>query len=134
VPEYLLDTNFCSALIRETSKKAVLRLVEHAVTEIALSALTVAELEYGVAKSRQPKLNRGRLDTFLQPLQVLSFDDAAALAYGKARAKLETRGEMIGPIDMLIAAQALSLDLTVVTNNTAAFRRVEGLKIEDWTE
>ncbi|HUH11621.1 MAG TPA: PIN domain-containing protein, partial [Longimicrobiales bacterium] len=103
---YLLDTNFCIALIRNTSETARRRLVEREVTEVAISALTVAELEYGIPKSRQPASNREKLDSFIQPLQILAFDDAAALAYGSARAALERRGEMIGPIDMLLAAQA----------------------------
>ncbi|MBI4545198.1 MAG: PIN domain-containing protein [Gemmatimonadetes bacterium] len=132
-PRYLLDTNLCIALIRKSSPKAERRLARRRVTDVAISALTVAELEYGVAKSRQPKLNREKLDLFLQPLQVLSFDDAAALAYGAARASLEARGHMIGPIEMLLAAQALSLEATLVTNNTAEFR-VDGLKVQDWTK
>lgn len=131
--KYLLDTSLCIALIRKASENAVRRLVGHPVTDVAISALTVAELEYGVAKSRQPKLNREKLDGFLQPLQVLAFDDAAAAVYGDVRAKLEARGELIGPIDMLLAAQALSLELTLVTNNVEEFKRVEGLKVEDWT-
>lgn len=130
---YLLDTNLCIALIRKKPESALRMLVEHPVTDVAVSIVTVAELEYGVVKSRQPKLNRVKLDGFLQPLQVLLFDDAAALAYGEARAKLEARGEVIGPLDMLLAGHALSLDLTVVTNNTREFTRVDGLKVEDWT-
>lgn len=133
MPSYLLDTNFCIALIRKKPENALRRLVEHPVTDVAVSIVTVAELEYGVAKSRQPKLNRAKLDGFLQPLQVLLFDDAAALAYGEARGKLEARGEVIGPLDLLLAAHALSLDLTVVTNNTREFTRVDDLKVEDWT-
>lgn len=130
---YLLDTSFCIALIRRVSRRAEEKLVEHAAPEVAVSALTVAELEYGVARSREPERNRAKLDGFLQPLQILAFDDAAAVAYGPVRAGLERRGRMIGPIDTLLAAQALSLDLTMVTNNTGEFERVEGLRVEDWT-
>ena len=130
---YLLDTNFCIALIRRTSVLAEERLMERDITEIAISAITVGELEYGVAKSREPRMNRERLSSFLQPLQILAFDDAAAATYGTARQSLESRGMMIGPLDMLLAGQALSLDLTVVTNNTREFERVEGLRVEDWT-
>ena len=132
-PRYLLDTNFCIALIRRASERAERRLVESDVIDVAVSAVTVAELEYGVAKSRKPELNREKLDRFLQPLQILAFDDDAALAYGASREKLEARGEMIGPLDMLLASQALGRDLTIVTNNTREFRRVEGLRVEDWS-
>src|SRR5688572_14168981 len=72
-------------------------LTEQTVTDVAISALTVVELEYGVARSRQPALNRTKLDGFLQPLQVVAFDDAAAAAYGPIRATLEARGQIIGP-------------------------------------
>jgi len=131
--KYLLDTNLCIALIRRTSEGAERRLVAQAVTDVAISALTVAELEYGVARSRQPRLDADRLERFLQPLQIVGFDDGAAAAYGPARAALEKEGVMIGPIDMLLAAQALSLGVTLVTNNTQEFRRVKGLKVQDWT-
>jgi len=130
---YLLDTNFCIALIRKLSERAERKVVEHDVAEIAISALTVAELEYGVAQSRKPEVNREKLDLFLQPLQILAFDDAVALAYGAARAKLAASGKVIGPIDMLLAGQALGLDMTLVTNSTREFGRVAGLRVEDWT-
>ena len=74
------------------------------------------------------------LEQFLQPLQVMVFDDAAAQAYGPARARLQALGEMIGSIDMLLAAQALSLDMTMVTVNVSEFRRVHGLRVRDWTK
>jgi len=130
---YMLDTNLCIALIRRSSVAAERRVTEQAVTDVAISAITVAELEFGVARSKQPKLNREKLDQFLQPLQVLAFDDTAAAAYGRARARLEARGEMIGPLDMLLAAQAMGLGLTLVTSNVREFERVEGLQTEDWT-
>ena len=75
----------------------------------------------------------GDVERFLQPLQIAGFDDGAAAAYGPARAALEKKGVTIGPIDMLLAAQALSLGVTLVTNNTQEFRRVKGLKVQDWT-
>jgi tRNA(fMet)-specific endonuclease VapC len=98
-----------------------------------VSALTVAELEYGVAKSREPAENRARSDQFLLPLRILPFDDAAALDYGSIRADLEVRGVGIGPTDTLLAAQARSLEAVVVTNNVAEFERVPRLVVEDWT-
>jgi tRNA(fMet)-specific endonuclease VapC len=133
---YLLDTGTCVALIRrrtDGAERILRRLVRHAVTDVAVGALTVAELEFGVAKSREPASNRARLDQFLLPLQILPFDDAAAALYGPIRADLESRGVGIGAIDMLLAAQALSFSAVMVTNNTSEFERVPGLIIEDWS-
>ncbi|HZS61481.1 MAG TPA: type II toxin-antitoxin system VapC family toxin [Gemmatimonadaceae bacterium] len=132
---YLLDTNTCVALIRksEGAERILRRLTRHAVTDVAVAALTVAELEVGVAKSREPARNRARLDQFLLPLQILPFDDSAAAAYGPVRADLEARGLGIGSIDTLLAAQALSLGAVMVTNNTREFERVPGLIVEDWS-
>lgn len=97
------------------------------------ATLTVAELEYGVERSREPTTNRRRLHQFLLPLQVMAFDHAAASHYGAVRAGLEARGAGIGPIDTLLAAQALSVRAVMVTNNLREFRRVTGLAVEDWT-
>ena len=132
---YLLDTNTCVALIRQVAgaERILRRLTRHRVTEVAVAALTVAELDFGVKKSREPARNRARLDQFLLPLQILPFDDAAAAQYGAVRADLERRGLGIGPIDTLLAAQALSLAAVMVTNNTAEFERVPGLIVEDWS-
>ena len=130
---YLLDTNICIDLVRQRAPRAASRLVSHRVDEVAVSSLTVAELEYGVAKSRFGSMDRERLDQFLTPLQILAFDDAAAQAYGPIRAELERRGKPIGPIDLLLAAQATSLGVVLVTSNRAEFARVPGLVVEDWT-
>jgi len=132
---YLLDTNTCVTLIRQSdgAERIVRRLTRHRVTEVGVAALTVAELDFGVAKSRDPLRNRARLEQFLLPLQILPFDDAAAAQYGALRAALERRGLKIGPIDTLLAAQALSLTAVMVTNNTGEFERVPGLIVEDWS-
>ncbi len=129
---YLLDTNICIDLIRGRSPSAARRLVAQAIEDVAISSLTVAELEYGVAKSRFGAMDRERLDQFLTPLQILAFDNAAALAYGRIRADLEKRGALIGPIDLLLAAQAMSLGAVMVTCNRAEFARVRGLEVEAW--
>ncbi len=132
---YLLDTNTCITLIRQSdgAERILRRLTRHAVTDVAVAALTVAELEVGVAKSREPARNRARLDQFLLPLQILPFDDGAAAAYAPLRADLEMRGLGIGSIDTLLAAQALSLGAVMVTNNTREFERVTALIVEDWS-
>ena len=97
-------------------------------------SLTVAELKYGVYKSQFPERNQTALSQFLSPLQIIKFNEDAADYYGKIRADLEKRGQVIGSMDMLIAAHALSLDIILVTNNSKEFSRVPHLKIENWLE
>jgi len=98
-----------------------------------VSSVTVSELEYRVAKSAATKKNQAALDKFLMPLEVIAYDETAARDYGAIRAQLEKKGTPIGSMDLMIAAHALSLGLTVVTNNVREFKRVLGLKIVDWT-
>ena len=100
---------------------------------IYLSALTIAELEYGVEYSTHIEDNRIALLKFISLFEVLKYDDADAIKYGKLKAKLKRAGNIIGPIDMLLASQALSKDLIFVTNNVAEFTRIDGLMIEDWS-
>ncbi|HNR30042.1 MAG TPA: type II toxin-antitoxin system VapC family toxin [Candidatus Hydrogenedentes bacterium] len=129
---FLLDTNICIELIRRRNAKVLGRLRRHAVGEVAISTITLAELAYGVEKSARPEQNRIALSLFCAPLDILLFDDAAATAYGVVRADLERKGRPIGPMDLLIAAHALSAGLVLVTNNEREFRRARGLRVENW--
>jgi tRNA(fMet)-specific endonuclease VapC len=129
----LLDTDVCIYLIRERPARIIERLTEHAVGDVGLSAITVAELEYGVSKSGKPAKNKEALDQFLAPLVVADFDRAATAAYGKLRVALEKKGQMIGGMDLLIAAHAVSLNVRLVTHNVREFARVPGLRVETWT-
>ena len=95
--------------------------------------MTAAELYYGAEKSSRPEQNLEALGTFLLPLEILAFGPVGAAAYGRVRAALERLGTPIGPLDTLIAAHALGLGVTLVTNNVREFSRVPGLEIEDWT-
>ena len=131
---YLLDTNICVLLIRQKSPQVLAKLTSHSITDIGLSALTVAELQYGVHKSSQPDQNQQALDQFLLPLTSIPFDDQDAIAYGRIRSTLEAQGLPIGAIDTLIAAQAVRYNLTLVTNNVREFARIPNLAIEDWTK
>ena len=97
------------------------------------SSVTVSELWYGVCKSRKVEQNREALVEFLLPLAVAPYDERAAVDYGAIRASLEQSGKTIGPLDLMIAAHARSLDVTLVTNNVHEFQRVDGLSIENWT-
>jgi tRNA(fMet)-specific endonuclease VapC len=129
---WLLDTNICIYLIKRKPPGLLNRLREIDIHTIAVSSITVAELQYGVAKSARPEQNALALAAFLAPLGVEPFDDAAAAAYGAVRARLERAGTPIGSMDLLIAAHAIALGRTVVTNNVREFERVVGLKVENW--
>jgi len=131
--KYMLDTNICVGIIRNKAPQVVHKLARIAITDVTLSSITVAELQFGVEKSTRPDQNQQALDQFLVPLTILDFDYNAALTYGQIGAYLEAQGTPIGSLDTLIAAQALSQSLTLVTNNTKEFSRVPGLAIEDWT-
>jgi tRNA(fMet)-specific endonuclease VapC len=129
---YLLDTDICIYLIKRRQKALVQRLMKQDPANVAISSLTLAELEYGVQKSAAVAKNREALDLFTAPFEVVAFDADAARAYGAIRADLERRGKPIGGIDMLLAAQALALQATLVTNNMREFSRVRGLSVENW--
>jgi tRNA(fMet)-specific endonuclease VapC len=130
---HLLDTNICVAVIRMRSPRVLAQLQKMTPGSVGVSIITVSELQFGAAKSQNPLRNRSALEQFLLPLEILDYDSAAASAYGEVRARLEKIGTPIGPLDTLIAAHARSLNVTVVTNNVSEFRRVPGLKVEDWT-
>ena len=105
---------------------------EHEIDEIALSSITLAELQYGVARSARPAHHETLLIQFCAPLAILPFDDRAGRPYGCVRAELERAGTPIGPLDTLIAAHALAVNVTLVTNNEREFSRVVGLAVENW--
>jgi len=129
--KYLLDTNICIYLINERPKRVRERLRRLAANEVGVSSVSVAELAFGVSKSGSIR-NRAALQAFLVPLEVASFDLAAALIDGDVRADLERRGQPIGPLDLQIAAHALSLNAILVTNNEREFRKIAGLTMENW--
>jgi len=130
--KYLLDTNVCIALIRQKPKEIIKQLTSHRPGDIGISIITIAELIHGAQKSKQAEQNMTALDQFLLPLEIADFDQRAAVAYGHIRAYLETKGTLIGSMDMLIAAHALGLGVALVTSNTRPFKRIPDLKIEDW--
>jgi tRNA(fMet)-specific endonuclease VapC len=130
--KYLLDTDTCIYLINERPRGVLARFRRHEVGDIGVSAITISELAFGVARTGSAR-NRAALEAFLLPLQIAPYDIAAALRYGDLRAELTKRGRPIGPLDTLIAAHALALGATLVTNNEREFRRVAGLSVENWT-
>jgi len=131
--KYLLDTNICIYIINEKPKKILIKFERYPVHEFGISSITQAELQYGVAKSKNKRTNQGALNEFLLPLTIFPFHgDKLVACYGEIRALLESKGKTIGPLDMLIAAHALSLDLTIISNNIKEFSRVPDLKCENW--
>jgi tRNA(fMet)-specific endonuclease VapC len=131
--QFMLDTNTCIYLIKHKPEKVLQHFNSHSIGEIGISAITLAELEYGVAKSQFVAKNRAALNEFVLPLEIAFFDEHAGETYGHVRAHLEKSGNSIGSMDMLIGAHALSLGTTLVTNNTREFNRIRNLKVVDWT-
>lgn len=130
--KYLLDTNICIYTIRKKPAQVIACFNEHDVGDIGISSITAAELWYGVEKSTQRKKNIKALEQFLFPLEIVSFDTVSAITYGAIRSLLERKGKPIGSLDTLIAAQALSLGVVLVTNNEREFNRIPNLRIENW--
>ena len=131
---YLLDTNICIYLIKQKPQKVLDKFQTLSISDVGISSITVAELEYGVAKSQQQQKNRTALLQFLLPLEIVEFNQASAIIYGSIRSNLEIRGLIIGAMDMLIASHALSLGVTLITNNVREFSRIPTLLLENWVE
>jgi tRNA(fMet)-specific endonuclease VapC len=128
----MLDTNICIYIIKQQPAAVLKRFLEYQIGDICISSITLAELRYGVAKSTHEEKNAKALDEFIVPLEIVSFDEAAAHVYGEIRAILERAGTPIGAMDMLIAAHALSLGISLVINNSRAFGRIPALNSIDW--
>jgi len=129
----MLDTNICIYIIKQQPSAVLKNFLEYQVGDIGISSITLSELRYGVAKSKHSEKNAKALDEFIIPLDIASFDEDAAHAYGNIRTTLEKAGRPIGAMDMLIAAHAVSMGVTLVTNNTREFSRIPTLDIVDWT-
>jgi len=158
---YLLDTNICIYLIKKHSPEILERFRKHSPQDVAISTITLFELQYGVEKSQYRQRSENALDKFLLPLNIIDLDRSAAnepprrkpgylsglsvllrrkrrgiqpeeIEAAAIRAQLEKKGISIGPYDLLIAGLARSQDMTLVTNNTKEFERVVDLHLEDW--
>ena len=131
---YVLDTCICVDLMRGKLPLAQ-RLMESADPHIfAVPAIVVAELSFGIQKSKNPGKTRYFTERFLAPLRILPFDESCAAAHGPIRNQLRREGILIGPNDLLIAATALAHQATLVTNNINKFKRITGLHLESWYE
>ena len=129
---FLLDTNICIYLMKNTYPKLTERLFSHDTSDMAISAITVYELEYGAAKSKWGDKTRQNMQLFLAPFTIVPFDATDAMIAGQIREYLEQEGNPIGPYDLQIASQAIARKMTVVTHNVDEFRRVPGIVLEDW--
>ncbi|MFL7839470.1 MAG: type II toxin-antitoxin system VapC family toxin [Candidatus Promineifilaceae bacterium] len=129
---YLLDTNICIYIMNNHPLEVIDRFKKMNLGQIGVSSITVSELQYGVSKSWRKKENQQRLNEFLVPFEILPYDLTATGSYGEICAELERQGLVIGPLDLLIAAQAISENLVLVTNNEREFRRIQSLKVENW--
>lgn len=130
--KYMLDTNICVYLIKKRPENVLTHLHNNINKGVAISAITLAELMHGVEASTYPEKNTIALNLFLTIIEILPFDDEAAVEYGKICAALRRQGTLIGPMDMLIAAHAKAKGLVIVTNNVREFERIDGLALENW--
>ena len=131
--KYLIDTNICIYIMNKRPAGVIKKFKQFDLGEVGISTITVSELQYGVAKSTHRNENQQRLEQFIAPLDILPYDEMAAGAYGDIRFQLDKNGQPIGPLDLLIAAHALSQNLILVTNNDKEFKRIKSLKVENWT-
>jgi tRNA(fMet)-specific endonuclease VapC len=131
---YLLDTDICIYLLNNNPQQVVRRMQQIQMDEIAISSITVFELVHGALKSQKVTQNLNQIKQLSQMITVLNLDPNAAENAAKIRRELEVQGTPIGPFDILIAGQALSLNAILVTNNIREFSRVNGLKLENWAE
>jgi tRNA(fMet)-specific endonuclease VapC len=130
---YMFDTDICSYVMKRSHDLLLQHLQEVPVSRVCVSVITKSELLYGVEVSPRRQQDEAALNAFLSNVEVMEFPDKAALHYGQIRAHLKKLGTMIGANDLLIAAHARSLGLTLVTHNTREFGRVPRLAVEDWT-
>ncbi len=129
---YLLDTNICIYIINKKPPAAIERIKTLEPPQVKLSSVALAELEYGASKSKDRSKNRDALLRFASAFDILPFDDNDAEVFGLIRADLERGGNIIGPYDLQIAAQAIANDLVLVTDNTREFERIPHLRVENW--
>lgn len=130
----MLDTDICSYIIRERPVRVFERFEALEIDQLCISVVTYAELIYGVEYSSSKKINRSIVDHFVRHLTIIDWDKKAAEHYGDIRAYLQKTGEIIGAMDMMIAAHARSQNMTLVTNNEKHFVRVPKLQVENWTK
>ena len=131
---YLFDTNICIYLIKKHPLEVLERFRQHSPQDVAISTITLFELQYGIEKSQYRQRSEDALTKFLLPLNLINLDRSSSIEAAIIRAQLEKKGMPIGPYDLLIAGLARSRDMILVTNNTKEFERIVGLHLENWVE
>lgn len=129
-----LDTNICIYFLKGVYPQIRTRLLGHGPEDIKIPSVVMAELFYGAAKSAKQRENKNLITQFLEPFEIVPFDDAAALCYADIRSQTEGKGTPVGPNDLIIAATVVSQDGILVTNNLREFQRISQLAIENWLE
>jgi len=129
---YMLDTNICIYIIKKRPESVFEKFKTLGVNDLFISSIVLSELEYGVQKSNYIEKNKLALEIFLSPINIIPYTDIAAEIYGEIRSNLEKTGNIIGPMDLLIAAHALAENKILITNNEKEFMRISDLKIENW--
>ena len=130
--KYMLDTNICIYIIKKKPEKILKTFNSLNVGDVCISSITFAEMQYGIFKSQHREKNTIALINFLAPIEIMPFSNNSAVCYGEIRADLEIRGQIIGAYDLLIAAHALSENLTLITNNVKEFSKIKGLSVLNW--
>ncbi len=130
--KYMLDTNICIYILKHNNENVLKRFNECTYGDICISSIVYSELMYGIEKSASREKNLNILLKFLAPIKICDYDVNASKEYGIIRSELEKEKNVIGPMDLLIAAHAKALRLSLVTNNEREFNRVDGLKVENW--
>ncbi len=129
---WLLDTNTCIYFLNQASERITRRFKQLSPSQIMLPAITVAELYYGAEKSKAQAKNKERVKQFVSTFKIVPFDEKACTTYAKVRYELERSGTPIGPMDLLIASISLTYSFILVTNNSQEFKKVKGIKLENW--
>jgi tRNA(fMet)-specific endonuclease VapC len=130
--QYLLDTNICIYIINKKPETVYQKFKKVNLDNIFISAISEFEIKYGVEKSQKSDHNKKILNEFLGFLNILPFDSESASVAGSIRNRLEKKGQVIGPYDLLIASHAIAKDIILVTNNEKEFKRIKELKVENW--
>jgi tRNA(fMet)-specific endonuclease VapC len=131
---YMIDTDISSYIMKRSHDAVLRRLQKVPVGDVCISVITKSEFMFGIEVSPRRRQDQAALDVYLRHVEVLDYPNEAALHYGQIRADLKLRGTVIGANDLFIAAHARCLGLTLVTNNTREFERVQSLHIENWTQ
>lgn len=132
--KFMLDTDICSYIMREKPIQVLERFDSYEMEQFCISVVSYAEFIYGVKKSSNPEKHRRLVENFVLHVDIIPWDCSSAEHYGQIRKELESRGQIVGNMDLMIAAHALSQGMTIVTNNERHFGRITGLRIENWTK